>query len=77
MGKPVLLSWSSGKDCAWALHLLRRQPGFSVAGLFTTANQDHQRVAMYAVRLDLLRWQAEAVDLPLHILYIPNRCSNA
>ncbi|MGH8599560.1 MAG: hypothetical protein ACRET1_02765, partial [Burkholderiales bacterium] len=77
MGKPVLLSWSSGKDSAWALHLLRKQPEFSVTGLFTTANQDHQRVAMHAVRLDLLRRQAEAVGLPLHILYIPSRCSNA
>lgn len=77
MGKPVLLSWSSGKDSAWTLHLLRQQPEFTVTGLFTTANQDHQRVAMHAVRLKLLRQQAEAVGLPLHILYIPNRCTNA
>ncbi len=77
MRKLVLLSWSSGKDSAWTLHLLRRQPAFTVMGLFTTVNQDHQRVAMHAVRLELLRRQAEAVGLPLDILYIPNRCSNA
>ncbi|HET8609539.1 MAG TPA: ATP-binding protein [Burkholderiales bacterium] len=77
MGKPILVSWSSGKDSAWALHLLRQQPQFTVTGLFTTANEDHQRVAMHAVRLELLRRQAEAVGLPLDILYIPNRCSNA
>jgi len=45
----TLLSWSSGKDSAWALHMLRRNPQLEVVGLFTTVNAVHQRVAMHAV----------------------------
>jgi len=49
--KITLLSWSSGKDCAWALHLLRQQPDIEVVGLFCTVNQEFSRVAMHAVRI--------------------------
>ncbi|MGL5482885.1 MAG: ATP-binding protein, partial [Aeromonas veronii] len=45
--KRVLLSWSSGKDCAWALHQLRQDPAIEVVGLFTTLNQAFERVAMH------------------------------
>jgi uncharacterized protein (TIGR00290 family) len=75
--KQTLLSWSSGKDSAWALHLLRQQPDVQVVGLVTTVNEAYQRVAMHAVRLELLRQQAESVDLPLRIVNIPYPCSNA
>ena len=76
MRKRTLLSWSSGKDSAWALHVLRRDPEIELAGLFTTVNAKHQRVAMHAVRLRLLELQAEAVGLPLDVLEIPDPCSN-
>jgi uncharacterized protein (TIGR00290 family) len=76
MKKKTLLSWSSGKDSAWALHLLRQRDDVEVVGLFTTVNAEFQRVAMHAVRLELLKRQAEAVGLPLETLNIPNPCSN-
>ena len=76
MAKRTLLSWSSGKASAWALHVLRQDPEIELAGLFTTVNAKHQRVAMHAVRLRLLELQAEAVGLPLHVLEIPDPCSN-
>ena len=76
MAKPILLSWSSGKDSAWTLHKLRTQSDYEVVGLVTTINEDYQRVAMHAVRLDLLRQQADATGLELHALDIPNPCSN-
>lgn len=76
MIKPTLLSWSSGKDSAWALHLLRQQTDIRVVGLVTTLNEAHQRVAMHAVRLELLQRQAEAVGLPLRIVNLPDPCSN-
>ncbi|MBI3610445.1 MAG: adenine nucleotide alpha hydrolase [Nitrospirae bacterium] len=76
MRKKTLLSWSSGKDSAWALHLLRQRDDIEVVGLFTTVNAEFQRVAMHAVRLELLKRQAEAVGLPLETLNIPNPCSN-
>lgn len=75
--EPTLLSWSSGKDSAWALHLLRQSPELEVVGLLTTINQVADRVAMHAVRSELLRAQADAVGLPLFTVPIPSPCSNA
>jgi uncharacterized protein (TIGR00290 family) len=64
----VLVSWSSGKDGAWALHELRRADDVDVVGLLTVVNIEHDRVAMHAVRSELLRAQADAVGLPLSII---------
>lgn len=72
----TLLSWSSGKDSAWALYELRRTPGIEVAGLLTTVNRRHARVAMHAVREELLEAQAAAAGLPLWRVPIPSPCSN-
>ena len=74
--RKTLVSWSSGKDSAWALHLLRQQSDVDVVGLFTTMNVEFQRVAMHAVRRELLQRQAEAVGLPLETLNLPHPCSN-
>ena len=74
--KKVLLSWSSGKDSAWALHKLQSQDQYDIIGLFTTINQAFNRVAMHAVRVELLQQQARAVGLPLHIIEIPYPCTN-
>ncbi len=70
------LSWSSGKDSAWSLEVLRRE-GVSVTGLFTTLNAAFDRVAMHAVRRTLLEAQALAAGLPLHVIEIPYPCPNA
>ena len=72
----ALLSWSSGKDSAWSLHVLRRQREFDVAGLLTTVNEAYERVAMHAVRLELLEAQADAAGLSLWKVPIPYPCSN-
>jgi len=77
MTKKTFLSWSSGKDSAWALHVLRQQSEYEVVGLMTTVNQLYQRIAIHAVRLELLQRQAEAVGLPLHIIDLPYPCTNA
>jgi uncharacterized protein (TIGR00290 family) len=74
--KRILLSWSSGKDSAWALGLLRQQPDVEVAGLLTTITEQFDRVAMHAVRTDLLRRQAESVGLPLRLISLPFPCAN-
>ncbi|MGH9831872.1 MAG: ATP-binding protein [Blastocatellia bacterium] len=72
----MLLSWSSGKDSAWALHVLRQQPELQVVGLFSTINEEFDRVAMHAVRTELLRRQAESVGLPLRLVKLPFPCGN-
>jgi len=73
----VALSWSSGKDSAWSLHTLRQQAEHEVVALVTTINMEYERVAMHAVRRQLVMAQAEAAGLPLIEVPIPNPCSNA
>src|SRR3954452_7313144 len=74
--KKTLISWSSGKDSAWMVHVLRSTPDVELAGLLTTINADAQRVAMHAVRVELLQAQADALGLPLWIVPIPSPCPN-
>ena len=72
----ALLSWSSGKDSAWALHVLRSQGEVEVVGLLTTFNSHFARVAMHAVREELVRRQAASVGLPLWPVDLPWPCPN-
>jgi len=74
--KPILLSWSGGKDSAWSLHLLRNDPKYEVVGLLTTVNEHFGRVAMHGFRESLLDLQAEAAGLPLWKIPLPWPCSN-
>jgi len=73
----ILVSWSTGKDSAWMLHVLTQQHPHAVAGLLTTTNEAFDRVAMHAVRRELLEAQARAARLPLHVVPLPWPCSNA
>ncbi len=76
MKQRVLLSWSSGKDSAWALHRLRQRPDVELVALLTTFNHAMDRVAMHAVRRTLVRTQAERAGLPLWEVELPWPCSN-
>ena len=76
MRQKALLSWSSGKDSAWSLHVVRQRGDVDVVGLVTTVNQAHARVAMHAVREELLDLQAQATGLPLIKVLLPWPCSN-
>ena len=73
----VVLSWSSGKDSAWVLYLLRRMPNIEVVALVTTFNGSADRVAMHAVRRTLVEAQAERAGLPLWSVGLPSPCTNA
>ena len=70
------MSWSSGKDSAFALHAVREQGAVDVTGLLTTVNADADRVAMHAVRRNLLEAQADRLGLPLHMIELPSPCPN-
>jgi uncharacterized protein (TIGR00290 family) len=74
--KRILLSWSSGKDSAWCLHVLRQRGEYEVVGLLTTFNEEANRVAMHAVRRELVERQATAAGLPLWTVPLPWPCSN-
>jgi uncharacterized protein (TIGR00290 family) len=75
--RKILVSWSTGKDSAWMLHMINREHPGAAAGLLTTTNEAFDRVAMHAVRRELLEAQAEAAGLPLHVVPLPWPCSNA
>jgi uncharacterized protein (TIGR00290 family) len=72
----ILISWSTGKDAAWALHTLRQQHPGLIGGLLTTTNNAFDRVAMHGVRRELLQAQAASAGLPLHVVPLPWPCSN-
>jgi uncharacterized protein (TIGR00290 family) len=74
--KRVLISWSSGKDSAWMLHVLRQQAGIEIVGLVTSFNQAAGRVAMHAVRRELVERQATVANLPLWSVQLPWSCPN-
>jgi len=72
----VRLWWSTGKDSAWALHVLRADPSARVEGLITTVTPEFGRVAVHGTRLEVLEAQAEAVGLPLETVELPWPCTN-
>lgn len=74
--KKLLVSWSSGKDSAWALHLLRQANEYEIVGLVTTLNSEFDRVAMHSTRRALVNAQAETAGLPLWTVPLPWPCSN-
>lgn len=73
---PAFLSWSSGKDSAYALHEVRRRGLAEVVGLLTTVSEVYDRVAMHGVRAELLALQARAAGLPLVTVPLPRPCTN-
>ena len=74
--KRVLLSWSSGKDSAWTLHILRQRGDCEIVGLLTTVNSHFDRVAMHGTRRSVLEAQADAAGVPLWPILLPWPCSN-
>jgi uncharacterized protein (TIGR00290 family) len=75
--EPILFCWSGGKDSAMALHALQQDPLVRVSGLLTTVTEGYDRVSMHGVRRELLEEQARCVGLPLHQVFIPQKCENA
>ena len=77
MRKPkALISWSSGKDSAFALLEVRRADEFEVVGALTTVTETFGRVSIHGVRQEILRAQCEAAGLPPRIVPIPHPCPN-
>lgn len=74
---PALLSWSGGKDAAWALHTLRQRGEVEVVGLLTTLTEGHDRISMQGIRRDVLHAQAQAASLPVIEAWIPQHADNA
>lgn len=76
MKKQILMSWSGGKDSAFALHELMKSGEYEVSALLTTVTEDYDRISMHGVRRTLLEKQAQSIGLPLEVVTIPKSCTN-
>jgi uncharacterized protein (TIGR00290 family) len=74
--RKAVMSWSSGKDSTYALHLARSSREIEIVALLTTVSGIADRVAMHGVRRELLRRQAASLGLPLMVVDLPEPCSN-
>jgi uncharacterized protein (TIGR00290 family) len=72
----ALISWSSGKDCAFALHHARQSGAFEIVGALTTVTETFHRVSIHGVRDEILRAQLDAAGLSPLIVPIPYPCPN-
>jgi uncharacterized protein (TIGR00290 family) len=72
----ALISWSSGKDSAFALHEVRQAGELDVVGAVTTVTETFGRVSIHGVRQEILLAQLAAVGLPPRIVPIPYPCPN-
>ncbi len=77
MPAKTMMAWSGGKDSACALWRLQQDERYEVAGLLTTLTEGFDRISMHGVRHELLAAQAEALDLPVYEVWVPQGASNA
>jgi uncharacterized protein (TIGR00290 family) len=76
MREKVLISWSGGKDSAYAVHELVRADGYEITALLTTVTSGYDRISMHGVRRSLLQRQAESLGYPLEEVLIPQGCTD-
>lgn len=76
MAPKAFISWSSGKDAAFALIEARRLGLVDVVGVLTALTSEFDRVAMHGVRHSLLDRQIAALGLPAIKVMIPSPCPN-
>ncbi len=77
MPTKTVMAWSGGKDSACALWRLQESGRHAVTGLLTTLTEGFGRISMHGVRQELLAAQADALDLPVYEVWIPQGASNA
>ena len=76
MLKPVVLTWSGGKDSALALYYLKNSRQYQIKYLLTTITKDYNRISMHGVRSILLNNQSEDLGLPIEKVVISKNSSN-
>jgi len=74
MSEKVLVSWSGGKDSAFALFQLIKQGVYEVFGLLTTITEGENRISMHGVHKELLEEQARVIGFPLIEIALPKAC---
>jgi uncharacterized protein (TIGR00290 family) len=76
MKPQLVMSWSSGKDSAMALHELKNRGDFEIVALLTTVSEEYKRISHHGVREELLDAQAESIGIPLAKVYLPSQNSH-
>ncbi|OIJ14072.1 ATP-binding protein [Anaerobacillus arseniciselenatis] len=76
MKEKIVVSWSGGKDSAFALHKLLLSDQYEIDSLLTSVTEGYQRISIHGVRESLLEKQAESLGIPLRKMYIPQECTN-
>jgi uncharacterized protein (TIGR00290 family) len=74
--KPVVLSWSGGKDSALALAELQSSNEFEPVALLTSVTRGYDRISVHGVRRTLLVAQARSIGLPLVEISLEQHSSN-
>src|SRR5699024_8755402 len=72
---PAVLSWSSGKDAAYALYKIQQSEEYQIRSLFCTLEETKRRVSMHGIHESLLDAQADSLGLPLQKLFLPKNLS--
>lgn len=75
--KPVVASWSGGKDSSLMLERLIADPAVQVSCLLTVITTEYDRISIHGVRRSILNQQAEALGIPLVEVPIAASASNA
>jgi uncharacterized protein (TIGR00290 family) len=75
MKEKVLLSWSGGKDSAFALYKIKNSVDYEIVALLTTITKDYDRISMHGIRSALLMRQVESIGLPLEKIFISKTSS--
>mgnify|MGYP001168844399 FL=1 len=73
MKQKIVMSYSGGKDSSLALYELGKQPNWEVVRLMTTASLNYGRSSMHGIRTALAVKQAEAIGIPLDIIWLDNQ----
>jgi diphthamide synthase (EF-2-diphthine--ammonia ligase) len=72
----ILMSWSTGKDSAYALHTLKSLGNdFEISGILTTITKPFDRASIHGIRRELVEAQAKQMGLPIHFVEIPYPCT--
>ncbi len=74
MAVKAVVSWSFGKDSAFALSEARRSGMAEIVGVPTTVNVAYDRLTMHGVRNSLLDHQTAVLGLPCLKIPLPNPC---
>src|SRR5687768_6099332 len=70
MKRSVTISWSGGKDSAFALYKILLSGEYDIKHLHTVIGKDTKRVGLHGIREELIDDQAKALGIPLTKIYL-------